>query len=181
MKSFVDQALFYAAYHQKPITRYTHFIGVPLVILSSLIFLGFIHLMVPGVFDLSFATIATAILLIYYFSLNWRLALVFTPIMIFLLWIASLVSHDGPTSSALWTFLTTFILGWALQLIGHFIEGRRPAFMDNILQALIAPLFLTAELIFMMGKMQDLKEQLDKNADAGEVIVTSVDDEEDQA
>ncbi len=165
MKSFIDQAVFYATYHEKPVTRYTHPVGVPLVILSIMIFLGFIHLVVPGVFDLSFASIAGAILLVYYFSLNWRLTLAFLPVFILLLWIASLVSQDGPTSSALWTFLIIFTLGWVFQLIGHFLEGKRPAFMDNLLQALVAPLFLTAELFFMAGKMQGLKDQLKESAD----------------
>ncbi|WED42902.1 DUF962 domain-containing protein [Legionella cardiaca] len=160
MKSFVEQAQFYAKYHQKPITLYTHLAGVPLIIFSLMIFLGFFHLIVPGLLDTTFASIATVVLLIYYFLLNWRLALVLTPILICLLWIAEAISWAGPTRGALWTFIITFILGWALQLAGHYIEGKRPALMDNFWQALIAPLYITAELFFKGGRMQTLKNQI---------------------
>ena len=160
MNSFIEQAQFYAAYHQKPNTRYTHFAGVPLIIFSLMVLLGFIHLIIPGVVDITFATIATVVLLIYYFYLNWRLALALTVIFIILLALADLVSYNGPTRISLWIFALTFVIGWALQLIGHFMEGKPPAFLDNLWQSLIAPMFLTAELFFLAGRMQGLKEQI---------------------
>ncbi|KTD07745.1 DUF962 domain-containing protein [Legionella jamestowniensis] len=157
MKSFIEQAHFYAEYHQKPVTLYTHLVGVPLIIFSLMIFLGFFHLIVPGVMDTTLASIATVLLLIYYFLLNWRLALVLTPIMFFLLWLAHLISWAGPTRGALWTFVFTFVFGWAIQLAGHYIEGKRPALIDNFWQALIAPLYLTAEIFFKYGRMNKLE------------------------
>ena len=58
-------------------------------------------------------------------------------------------------------FALTFILGWILQLVGHLIEGKRPALLDNFWQALIAPLFLTAEVFFMSGRMaKDLQHEI---------------------
>lgn len=160
MKSFVEQARFYLEYHQTSNTRYSHFVGIPLVVFSSMIFLGFIHLLVPGVFNLSMATIATLALLIYYFLLNWQLSLVLTPVFLILLWIANKISQSGPTHGALWIFFITFILGWSLQLLGHFLEEKKPSFMNNYRQTLIAPLFLTAELIFKSGHLQELKKQI---------------------
>ncbi|MDI9817974.1 MULTISPECIES: DUF962 domain-containing protein [unclassified Legionella] len=160
MKSFVEQAQFYAEYHKKPFTLYTHLAGVPLIIFSLLIFLGFFHLMVPGVFDSTISSIATVVLLVYYFFLNWRLALVLTPVLIFLLWIADIITAAGPTRYALWTFVVTFILGWVLQLTGHYLEGKRPALLVNFWQALVAPLFLTAELFFKFDRMKKLQQQI---------------------
>lgn len=160
MKSFIEQTQFYAAYHQKPTTFYTHLAGVPLIIFSLMIFLGFFHLVIPGVMDTNLAGIATIVLLVYYFLLNWRLALVLTVFFFFMLWIADTISDPGPTRFALWFFLITFISGWALQLIGHFFEGNRPAFMDNLWQLFIAPLYLTAELFFKAGRMKKLEEQI---------------------
>jgi uncharacterized membrane protein YGL010W len=160
MQSFIEQAQFYAAYHQNPMTRYTHLIGVPLIILSLMILLGFINVVITGIFIISFATLATIALLIYYFRLHWQLALTLTPILLCLWWIGSLFSHNGPTKLGIWAFIITFIIGWALQLYGHFIEGKKPVFMVNIWQALLAPLFLTAELFFMAGFMKPLKEQI---------------------
>ena len=51
-------------------------------------------------------------------------------------------------------FLTTFVLGWIIQLVGHAIEGKRPALADNILQVFNAPLFLTVEVLASMGLPQ---------------------------
>lgn len=160
MKSFIEQAQCYAGYHQNPMTRYTHMAGVPIIILSIMIFLGFVKIIVPGVFAITLACLVTLALLIYYFKLNWQLAAAITPILLLLLWISHFFSEAGPTKLGVWAFIITFVLGWGLQLYGHYIEGKKPALMDNLCQALIAPLFLTAELLFMAGLMTPLKEQI---------------------
>lgn len=160
MKSFIEQAQFYAAYHQNVQTRYTHMAGVPIIILSIMILLGFVKILVPGIFATNFACVATLIALIYYFRLNWQLALALTPIMLILLLIANWFSQDGPTPFGCWSFIIFFVIGWGLQFYGHYLEGKRPALMDNLSQALIAPLYLVAELFFMAGYKQSLKEQI---------------------
>lgn len=160
MKSFIEQAQFYATYHQKPITRYTHIVGIPLIILSMMILLGFVQIIVPGVFASNLAWFGTLAILFYYFFLNWRLALALTPILLLLLWIAHWFSEYGPTKLGCWTFIITFVLGWGCQLYGHYLEGKKPAFMDNMCQALIAPLYLTAELFFMAGYMGPLHSEI---------------------
>jgi uncharacterized membrane protein YGL010W len=134
--------------------------GVPIIILSVMILLGFIKIIMPGVFATNLACLATLIVLIYYFRLNWQLALALTPIMIILLLIANWISQDGPTTLGVWSFVILFIVGWGLQFYGHYLEGKKPAFMDNLCQALIAPLYLVAELFFMAGLMPSLKKQI---------------------
>ncbi len=160
MKSFIEQAQFYATYHQNMKTRYTHMAGVPLIILSVMILLGFVQIIIPGVFASNLAWFATIAALAYYFFLNWELALALTPIMLFLLWIAHWFSEDGPTTLGVWAFIITFFVGWGLQFYGHYLEGKKPAFMDNVGQALIAPLYLVAELFFMAGYMKSLQAQI---------------------
>lgn len=160
MKSFTEQAKWYADYHQKKATLYMHMIGVPILTLSLMILLGFIHVVIPGVLDIKFVDLIILALLAYYFRLNWLLALIMIPIFAFLLWIADLFNYAGPTPFAIWSFIVLFILGCVLQLVGHLIEGKRPAFIENLWQALIAPLFLLAEIFFMAGKMQTLKEEI---------------------
>lgn len=160
MKSFIEQAQLYALYHQNIKTRYTHMVGIPLIMLSIMIFLGFIKIIMPGVFITNLACLATLIALIYYFRLNWQLALALTPIMIILLLIASWFSQNGPTPLGIWAFILFFVIGLGLQFYGHYIEGKKPAFMYNVSQILIAPLYLVAELFFMAGYMQALKDQI---------------------
>lgn len=160
MKSFIEHARFYAQYHQKSETFYTHVVGIPLILFALMIFLGFIHLVVPGVMDTSFAFLATFALWIYYLRLNWRLGLLILPMLIILLWLSGLISDAGPTAGAVWVFIIAFALGWALQLIGHMIEGQRPAFMDNLWQMVIAPLYVVAELCFRFGYMKTLQSEI---------------------
>jgi uncharacterized membrane protein YGL010W len=160
MKSFIEQAQFYAAYHQNIKTRYTHMAGIPLIILSLMILLGFVQIIIPGVFASNLAWFATIAILIYYFLLNWKLALPLIPIMLFLLWVAHWFNEDGPTTLGTWAFIITFIAGWGLQFYGHYLEGKKPAFTVSLNQALIAPLYLIAELFFMAGYMKSLQEQI---------------------
>lgn len=160
MKTFVEQAQFYSGYHQKAMTLYMHMAGVPIIILSAMILLGFVKVIIPGVYATNLACLATLGMLIYYYRLNWQLALSLTPIFIILLWVASWFNYYGPTKLGLWAFIITFIVGWGLQLYSHYMEGRKLAFMNNLVQALIAPLYLTAELFFMAGFMKSLKEQI---------------------
>jgi uncharacterized membrane protein YGL010W len=134
--------------------------GVPLIVLSLMIVLGFIKIIIPSVFATNLACVTTLAVLIYYYRLNWQLALILTPVFLFLLWLASFFNYYGPTKLGVWAFLITFFAGWGLQLYGHYLEGKKPVFMVNLCQALIAPLYLTAELMFMAGLMQSLKSEI---------------------
>lgn len=160
MKSFIDQAQCYAAHHQNPRTQQTHWIGVPLITFSLMILLGFVKIVIPGVYQISLACLATLALLIYYFRLNWVLALATTPILLFMLWISSFLNHNGPNTLGLWIFIITFISGWTLQLYGHYIAEEKPAFMVQLSQVFIAPLYLMAELLFRAGLMSTLNEEI---------------------
>ena len=160
MIPFILQAQFYSSYHQSSTARYTHMIGVPLIILSLMMLLGFVRILIIGVLDLNLAEITTFVLLGYYFLLNWRLALAVTPFIIFMLWLATFFTYDGPDAFALSAFAIIFIVGCALQFVGHFIEKQRPAFIESLWQVLIAPLCLMAEIFFMAGRMQELKTEI---------------------
>jgi len=160
MTTFLEQARFYGQYHQSKATLYTHLAGIPLILFGLMVLLGFVKIIIPDVLSTNLAYIATIVLLVYYFRLNWRLSLCLLPIFALMLWISSLISFAGPTRFALWVFFITFVVGWILQITGHLIEGRKPAFMDSVTQALIAPLFLVAEVFFMAGKMPALRDEM---------------------
>lgn len=160
MQPLRDQAQFYAKYHHNEATRYTHMAGVPIIILSLMILLGFIHVVIPGVLDINLAEIATLGLIVFYCYMQLRLGSALIPILLILLWIAQFFSHNGPDAFSVWAFIIFFIVGCSLQMIGYIMEAKRPEILDNLWLALIAPLFLVAELFFLMGSMLDLKNQL---------------------
>jgi len=170
MIPFIEQAGLYALYHQNPVTRYIHITGITLLLLSLMIILGFVHVLIPGVFEITFAEIAAVALLIYYFRLNWRIALVLTPIFIVLLWVASLFSYSAPSKFSIWSFVIIFIVACILQFIGYLIEGKRPSLSDLFRLELIAPMALIAEIFFIAGKMQTLNESIHGRIIASEPV-----------
>ena len=160
MISFIKQAQRYATYHRNSITRYTNMAGIPLLLLSMMILFGFVHVVILHVADVSVAYILVLALLIVYCRLNWQLGLALVPVFLFLLWIAHFFSDEGPTSFSLWSFLIIFICGISLELFAHFVEDKRPVLTDHLNQLFIAPLFVMAELFFMAGLMDKLKDDM---------------------
>lgn len=150
MKPLADQLAFYQSYHRTTGCKATHFIGVPLVTFAILIPMGWLSITVTG----HRATLAMAFVactLIYYFLLAPGLATLMTLIMLPITWGADSVSRM-PMKESLGIFAAAFVAGWALQLAGHAIEGRKPALLDNFGQAVFtAPLFLLVELLLALG------------------------------
>lgn len=60
--------------------------------------------------------------------------------------------------------LGVHIFSWIAQFVGHGIfEGRAPALLDNLVQALfLAPFFVWLEVLFAFGYRPELKARLDK-------------------
>ncbi|MCC5791440.1 MAG: DUF962 domain-containing protein [Legionellaceae bacterium] len=166
MHSFIEQARIYARYHTKTVTRYTHFLGVPLLLFSLMLLFSFVHLMIPGYLDRSIAEVLVFLLFLYYLRLNWRLALSIAPVLLLLLWLALWLGAGIPTSFSLQVFAYSFIAGLLLQLAGHLWEGQGPAFISHFRQLLIAPLYLTAEVYFHFGKMQNLEQDIRQEEDS---------------
>jgi uncharacterized membrane protein YGL010W len=149
MKSLEDQMSFYAAYHQDARNKATHFVGVPIIVLSLFIPLSWLRFELGGV-TLTAAMIFAGIVLIYYFTLDIVLGLGMLVFNAALIWLAQIIAAQGALQG--WIgFGTLFIGGWILQLVGHVFEGRKPALADNLFQIFVAPIFLCAELFFALG------------------------------
>jgi uncharacterized membrane protein YGL010W len=157
MISLKQQLQSYGAYHRDPRNKLTHFLGVPLVTFALFLALGwfrFVHAPeLPG----TGATVFYLVIFLYYVRLDWSIALIQAPFSLALLGLAARAAVL-PLRESLAVFLATFLGGWAVQLVGHAIEGRRPALTDNLLQVFNAPLFLTAEAIWLLGFRHDLRE-----------------------
>ncbi|KAJ5765703.1 hypothetical protein N7520_005262 [Penicillium odoratum] len=59
------------------------------------------------------------------------------------------------------------IVSWLAQFVGHGkFEGRAPALLDNLVQALLlAPLFVWMEILFFFGYRRELKQRMDKSVE----------------
>jgi 2-hydroxy fatty acid dioxygenase len=59
------------------------------------------------------------------------------------------------------------VFSWIAQFVGHGVfEGRAPALLDNLVQALfLAPFFVWLEVLFFFGYRPDLKARLDSSVE----------------
>jgi uncharacterized membrane protein YGL010W len=57
-----------------------------------------------------------------------------------------------------------FVLGWLIQGAGHWYEGKKPDFADDLTGLLIAPMFLAAEALFMLGWNKPLLAEIERRA-----------------
>lgn len=73
-----------------------------------------------------------------------------------------LTANHGATAN--YVALALFVTSWVAQFIGHgAFEGRAPALLDNLVQALfLAPFFVWMEILFYLGYRPELKGRLAK-------------------
>lgn len=162
MKSLEEQMAFYAAYHQSVRNKLTHFIGVPVIILSLFIPLAWPRVDVAGM-SLTAAMLFAAVVLAYYLVLDVPLALAMAVVTAALVWLGHQIAALGAGPAWAW-FGALFVGGWILQLVGHAFEGRRPALADNLFQIFVAPIFLCAEIFFALGYKPGLHKAVQERA-----------------
>jgi len=162
MQTLEQQMGFYAAYHQDPRNKASHFVGVPMIIFGLFIALGWARVDVGGA-TLTAAMLLAAVVLVWYFLLDVPLALAMLALNALLLYLADRVSTQPMATGALW-FIVFFGGGWVIQLVGHVWEGRKPALVDNFFQIFVAPIFLAAEVFFALGYKPALHAAVQKRA-----------------
>lgn len=159
MKSVEEQMSFYEAYHKHPLNKATHFIGIPSIVFSILIPLGWLGVTVSG-YPVTAAMLVIAGVLAYYFALDVVFGAAMTAVLLPLLWAAHQVATWPILQGAL-MFLAFFVGGWVFQLIGHYVfEKRKPALLDNLFQLVVGPVFLCAELFFMLGFKEEMHQKV---------------------
>ena len=55
-----------------------------------------------------------------------------------------------------------FIIGWVIQFIGHWYEGKKPAFVDDLVGLLVGPMFIVAEAMFALGWNRSLLAEIEE-------------------
>ena len=141
----------YSASHRNPVNKALHWICVPLIVWSLIGLLW--SLPAPGRGQLEYAnwaSYAVAAAVLYYAALSMPLALGVLPVLA-----AMLLSVDALSQLVrvpLWAVsAAVFALAWLGQLIGHAIEGKRPAFFKDLQFLLIGPIWLLAALYRRAG------------------------------
>lgn len=129
----------YAESHRHPANEWVHIVCVPAIMVSLLGLLWHAH---PAA---AFALMAAS--MVYYLRLSPPFACGMTVVLAF---ITALLYF----SPAQWLFscsIAVFVIAWIGQFIGHKIEGKKPAFFDDLRSFLIGPLFVLRFLYRRLG------------------------------
>lgn len=156
MKTLTDHLAQYAAYHRDPRNIATHFIGIPMILLAVTILLARPGLSIAGVW-LSPASLAALAAALFYLRLDLRFGAFMTVLLGLCLWAAATLAQQS-TGVWLGAGLGLFVIGWVIQFVGHYYEGRKPAFVDDIMGLIIGPLFVVAEAAFLLGLRREVEQ-----------------------
>ncbi len=162
MKTLTDQLSQYAAYHRDRRNLATHLVGIPLIVVAVTTLLARPSVLI-GDLVLSPALVVGAATIAFYLRLDLR----FGAAMLVLIGAAIAAGQWAASLSTLaWatTGIGLFVVGWAIQFVGHHFEGRKPAFVDDVVGLLIGPLFVVAEVAFMAGLRLDVRDAIERRA-----------------
>ncbi|RZJ21688.1 DUF962 domain-containing protein [Acinetobacter sp.] len=148
----------YAAYHLDQKNIYTHFIGIPMIVFSIICLTARAGVIISGV-ELTLALVLLLASCIYYLSLDRIFGLIMLVIYAIAYPFAYKIAQLDTTG---WLSLSIgiFVVGWVFQFVGHFYEKKKPAFTDDIIGLAIGPLFVLAEMVFMLGFRKELEQRI---------------------
>ncbi|CAE7870816.1 MPO1, partial [Symbiodinium sp. KB8] len=173
----------YAEYHWDPINQWIHIIFVPCIFWSAAVMLGHVspvvdkvapelaqHFPLGGVFGDNLSLLPLVLYASFYVILGFSdgkawLGFLAASMITGLVAAANvfLTQYSAPESmpfATVWNVaIALHIFGWAVQFYGHGVhEGRSPALLDNLFQAIFAaPIFVLMEVLMKLGFLLEFK------------------------
>lgn len=164
MKTLVDQLSQYAAYHRDGRNILTHFVGVPMILFAVVILLSRPAWTVGDMgLVISPAVVVALAASVYYMLLDTRYGIALAVVLGFMLSVSVWLAQQS-WSVWLGAGVGLFVVGWIIQFVGHYWEGRKPAFMDDIVGLLIGPLFVLAEMGFALGLRKEVQHAIEERS-----------------
>jgi uncharacterized membrane protein YGL010W len=159
MKTLVDHLAQYAAYHRDRRNIATHFIGIPMIAVAVAILLSRSGLEVFGLW-VSPALVVSLGAVLFYARLDARFGLTMAVFMTLNLWAGQVLAAQSFTTW-LSAGIGLFVVGWVFQFVGHYFEGRKPAFVDDLVGLIVGPLFVVAEVAFLLGLRSEVRQAVE--------------------
>ncbi len=132
--------------HQNRQNKILHWLCVPVIVFSLLGMLWLVPLPELHFYFLQVnaASLLLIVCMVYYLLLCWRLAIGMLLFSLLLYLLLAWLDMTGKSGLAL--YLVLFVVAWAGQFIGHYIEKKRPSFLRDIQFLLIGPLWLMSAI-----------------------------------
>ena len=163
MSAATELMVKYATYHRDRRNIATHFVGIPLIVFGVgglLARPGFELLDWP----LTPAAVAWALSTLWYLTRgNLALGLAVSIVNLLLILAAMPLGRLHTAAWLVWS-LGAFVLGWAIQFVGHYYEGKKPAFVDDLRGLLVGPMFVTGEAMFALGWGKTMLAEIESRA-----------------
>ena len=135
----VDELLArYGEFHRNPVNKVVHWICVPLIVWSLL---GMLWAASPLA-----AYLAIGAAMVFYLWLSVPLAVGMLAVVALMVYPLTLLG-----AQALVVSIVVFVAAWIGQFIGHVVEGRKPAFLDDIRSLLVGPVWLLGFVYRRLG------------------------------
>jgi uncharacterized membrane protein YGL010W len=153
----------YAEYHRDQRNIQTHFIGVPMIVFAVGVLLTRPVFIVGGL-ALTPAWVVFALVAGWYLTRgHLTIGLAVTFMVGALIWLAHQVSAGSTLTWLVWG-VGFFAVGWFIQFVGHYYEGRKPAFADDLVGLLVGPMFVALELLAPFGFFRGLAADIERRA-----------------
>ena len=153
----------YAEYHRDRRNILTHFIGVPMIVFGVGVLLAAWSFNVAGM-ALSAAWVVFALTALWYLTRGHLGIGLATTVGVGLLMLLAHQVHRGAYGHWLTWGLGFFAVGWVIQFIGHYYEGKKPAFADDIVGLLVGPMFVVLEMLAPLGLFKGLMQRVEDHA-----------------
>ncbi|KAJ5157809.1 uncharacterized protein N7482_008909, partial [Penicillium canariense] len=163
----------YGAYHNNPVNVAIHITCVPILLFTGIVLACNCPPLLPTPDVLSFqylpanaGTIGAFIYAIFYVLLEPVAGGLLAPLVIGSAACGNYLLGTYGWEVNYWAG-GIHVVSWLAQFVGHGkFEGRAPALLDNLAQALLlAPLFVWMEILFFFGYRPELKARMDKNVE----------------
>jgi len=159
----VDLLAQYATYHRDRRNILTHFVGVPMIVFSVGVLLSGLRFNLVGL-GLSLAWLVFAVTALWYLSRgHFAIGMASSVGVGVLIALAHLVDAGSGASWAAW-WIGFFTAGWIIQFVGHYYEGRKPAFADDLVGLLVGPMFVVLEMLAPLGMFKVSMTEIERRA-----------------
>ncbi|WP_411369203.1 Mpo1 family 2-hydroxy fatty acid dioxygenase [Pseudidiomarina salilacus] len=159
MKTITDHLAGYAAYHRDRRNIATHLVGIPMIVIAIQILLSR-PLWEMGAWFITPALVVAILASVFYLALDRPLGILMAVLLALTVLLGNQVAALSTTVWLSWG-IGLFVVGWVFQFIGHYFEGKKPAFVDDIMGLAVGPLFVVTEVVFMLGLKRDLHQAIE--------------------
>jgi uncharacterized membrane protein YGL010W len=160
MKTLEQNLTQYAAYHRDRRNIATHVLGVPMIQFSLIAACALADIPVGGMTVTVGALVALASA-IYYLRQDLAMGTAMAVLLFLYCALASEIEGRYGKGTAAAIYATLFVVGWIIQFVGHKFEGMKPAFFDDVMQLMVGPLFVCAEVFFALGAKAQVREYVE--------------------